>query len=587
MSPNKSLPSSAVTLLVLALTSTWVAFIEFREGASPLLSYDEAWHLYLATIGPAWKTFLAASGDSHPPVYYLIMRPFFRLAEEPILAGAPTALLARLPTILATILTVPVFFALLRKIRVRAPVALTVTLVLALSFPFLHLGVTARQYSVTLLLLLVALWFLVNLIPGGRGRPSRWSAVLSLLLLSVAFATLYATVLLTAALFGSVLLVMAVDRDGRAEIRRRWRDYSSCPEWVFFLFAHLLVVAWYVVGWAKHINFKIPSHVAHLSLGPNQAPLEFLHQGLRRELELFTPLTGMNGTLVDIGLIATLLAILWLGYSNLRRGKPVRAMFALTPLLLTGVLAATSLLGKYPFGGALRHQYLLFPMLLILLALGVDALWRRLTWRLARALLLVLVVGTAAYSSVPTLRQSGSLGEAGHNLVWPETFEQAFKTAGDEPLLIPSFLLYPSYADRYQHGFYYQTSYQNDGHRYHTGYQGWLAIGMLWAPYEEFRVFADDGRPMTMVKDHYRWMYPPVPDSLFFRQTRGLLEAMGRDRIRVLGFLDDANKKPDPEGLRAAAAANGFVLSDYVPVEQGALWTITLDKQAATTPPSE
>ena len=569
MSQSKSFLSIAATILVLAAATAYVAVMQFHYGVAPLYSYDEAWHLYLATIGPAWKMFLAASGDSHPPGYYLIMRPFFKLGQDP--------LYARLPTMLATIVSVPLFFAVLRKIRVRVPVSLSIVVVLALSFPFLHLGVTARQYSVTILLLMAAFWFWVNLIPGSRGRPSRGSAILSLALFSLAFSTLYAAVLVTAALFGATLLVMAVNRDARDAIGSLWRRYSGWPEWLLFVLTHLLVIGWYVVGWAKHIDFNIPSHVANYALRPGEAAVDFVHRGLRQELELFSPLSGFNGTVLDAALAAILIAMVWLTGLNLRRGNLVRAVFAFSPLVLTAILALVGLLGKYPFGGGLRHQYILFPMLLVLLALGVDALWRRFDHFLPRALLLTTMIGIAAFSSMQTLDKAGKLGEAPDTVAWPDAYHEMFKSTRDEPLLIPAYAIYLTYAHRYTHGFFYRDAYQNDGHRYHIAYQGWLAIAMLWASYEEFGAIADDGSTLTVVKDQYRWTYPPVPDALFFEQTRGLLEAMGKDRIRVFGLLTNPKDKPDPEGLKAAAEQHGFTLSEYLPIEHGAIWTITMN----------
>lgn len=581
MPRHKPLASILTTIVVLLATAAYVAMMQMRYGAAPLYGYDEAWHLFLATIGPSWKTFLAASGDSHPPGYYLIMRQFFKVGQDP--------LFARLPTILATIITVPVFFALLRKVRVRPPVALASVVVLAVSFPFLTLGVTARQYSVTVLILLVAMWFWVKLLPGSKGRPSRWSAVFSLLLFSLAFTTMYASLLVTAALFGSLLISMAVNSDTRRDSLALWRRYSGWPEWLLFTVIHLAVLGWYIVGWARHIDFNVPSHVASFTWLPGQPLFEFLLRGLRLEVELFTPLTGLGSTLLDIGLAVFAIASLWVALINLRNGKSARAALALSPLLLTAILALTGVLGKYPFGGNLRHQYILFPLLVVLLALSLDSVWRRLASSWLRAGLLLGVVGIAILSSQQTLQQAGQLGEAPASDPWAPAYQELFKTARDEPLLIPSFAIYLTYANRYRSGMYYHNAYSNetDTHRYYTAYQGWLAIAMLWAPYEEFVVTTDDGGELTVLKDHYRWLYPPVPDELFFTQTRGVLKAIGKDRVRVFALQTDPNIKQDPDGLKAAAAANGFTVTEYLPLDNGAIWTIALASGAPQQSPAD
>ena len=569
MQPNR-FAAVLATIVILLATCAYVAMVQFRYGPAPLYGYDEAWHVFLATIGPSWKTFLAASGDSHPPVYYLLMRPFFKLGQDP--------LYGRLPTMLATIISVPMFFAVLRKVRVRTPVALAVVIVLAVSFPFLTLGVTARQYSVSILILLMAIWFWANLLPGSRGRPSRWSAFAGLMLFSLAFSTLYAAVLVTAALFGSALLLMIINRNARTDIGGLWRRHSAWPEWLLFSLLHLMVIGWYVIGWAKHIDFNVPSHVAAFTLSPGQSLLAFLHHGLRLEMELFTPLTGQDGLLLDLGLLAILIATIWLTFINLRNGRSVRAAMALSPLLLTTALALFGVLDKYPFGGNLRHQYVLYPLLLILLALSLDTVWRWLGTLWLKLPMLLVVIAIAVVSSAQTLERVGQLGEAPASDPWAPAYQTLFEHATDEPLLIPSFAIYLTYAHRYQQGMYYRDAYRNetDTNRYYTAYQGWLAIAMLWAPYEEFGAIADDGKELIIIKDHYRWLYPAVPDTLFFTQTRGVLDAIGKTRIRVFAPQTDANVKADPDGLRAAASANGFTVTEYLPLAQGAIWSLEI-----------
>ncbi len=79
-------------------------------------------------------------------------------------------------------------------------------------------------------------------------------------------------------------------------------------------------------------------------------------------------------------------------------------------LLMLGGFMAASLLGRYPFGGELRHQFLLFPFLVVSIILFLDRLatLTRLPQARAAALLLGAVAGSVNakmnYNSFPHIR---------------------------------------------------------------------------------------------------------------------------------------------------------------------------------------
>jgi len=581
MSQTKHFTAIAATAIILIAATAYVSVMQFHYGVAPFFGYDEAAHYYLATLRPDWKFFLGASTDAHPPLYYLIMRAFIQLGPEPIYA--------RLPTMLSTIIAVPLFFALLRKIRIRTPVALATTIILAASFPFLDLGMTTRSYSLAVLLMLAAFWFWVGMIPGSKKkRPSRGAAIGSLAFFVLAFSILYATLFATMALFGSALLLMAVDGRARKQIYQAWKHNSHWPEWLFFILAHAALLGWFMIGWGAHIGAEVPSHVVQFSLQPGQSPWQFLHHGLRLELALFAPLTSvtyeLSDTVLDLGLLSILVVGLWVTVVNIRKQNYIRAILAFTPLLLTALLAFLGIIGKYPFGGIMRHQYVLFPLLVILLGLALDTVWRWIGKLYVTAPLLLLVVGFAAYSSIQTLQAKNHLGEAPGDDLLASVYPLLFATDHKEPVLISGIGLYPIWADRYKidngEGITYRNAYQSDHGRMYTAYQGWLAMLMPWASYEEFHATADDGGTVVILKDQYRWFFPPIPDDLFFTHIRGLLEAMGRTRLRILSILADPKTLPSREALSAAAAAHGFTLTEYTVNEHGPIWAVEMNTPA-------
>lgn len=562
--------------LVLGITVV-VAAVQLYYGFNPQIGFDEAWHIYEAGEQGLWKTFLAMSGDQHPPLHFLMLRAFLRLGTAPIFA--------RLPTIIATILTVPLWYALLRKLRIGVPSALTATAVLAASFAFLQLGVVVRAYSIATLLLLSAIWFWLDLLPGTNGQPSRRSAVTSLALFSLAFWTLYAAVFVTIAIFTATLLLTALNRDARHTIIGNWRTHSGWPEWLLFVLAHLLCLGWFALSWGGHVNFSAPVHALPYVLTTGQAPLEFIGIALRQELSLFSPLFGLGDPILNLGLLAVLFTSLWLTISNLRSDRLGRCVLALTPLLLTAILALCALSGRYPLGGWMRHQYILFPYLLMLLPLLMDDLWRQLNSRWLKGTIILLIAAVTVINLERTL-ETHHIGEPAVAFDWNSEFEPLFAHAQDAPTFIPAVSFFPLFYDRMKTGIHYLASYDADHNGYHLAHQGWLAIGMPWPAYQEYSVATDDGGHAVVIKDHYRWLFDPVPDELFFSQTRQILRRLGHSELRVFALQTNPETPQDESALRAVAARHGFSITEFTPLKYGVIWRARISDTAPVTAPA-
>lgn len=560
--------------LILSAITLGVAAAQIYFGLRPEVGFDETWHIYEGAERGLWRAFLAMSGDNHPPLHYLLIRAALQLGSDPIYA--------RLPSIIATVLTVPLWYALLRKLGIRVAVALTATLILALSYDFLHLGVVVRAYSIAIMLILGALWFWTDLLPNTRGRPSRGSTIAALALFSLAFWTLYSAVFATIAIITATLMLMAVSRPARTTILHRLRTYSAWPEWLLFVFAHLACFGWYAITWGAHMNFGAPDHAVPYTLAEGQSALAFLVTGLHREISLFTPAIGLGDWVANLELIAIVTAALWLSIIKLRKGNVAVAILALTPLVLTAILACLALLGRYPLGGAMRHQYVLFPFLLLLLPVTIEQLWQRVDKRVFGVVAIIVIVVIAIINLQRSL-DSRRIGQPAVSLAWTAEFSQLFDRARDEPTLIPAVSFFPMFYQRLPSGIVYETAYAADRLGYHRAYQGWLAIAMPWPAYQQYRITTDDGGELSIIKDHYRWLFDVVPDELFFTQTRQLMTTLGQTRLRVFALQQKPNAKPQDEpGLRAAATANGFAITEYTPLTYGAVWTLELSPAAGT-----
>ena len=562
-----------LTGLLLIAATIAVAVLMVRWAQIPVFAYDEAWHTLEARIGPAWKAFFEMSADPHPFLYYLLLRPFAYLGTEPFYL--------RLLSIIPSVLSIPLLYALLRQLRITRPVALTTVLVLAGSWSFLHLGTTIRSYSLAVFFLLGALWFWTRLLPGGK--PSRFAAVMNLALFSAAFWSLYAAGFATAAIFGATLLAMAVNGDTRLALIATWRRHSGWPEWTAFFAAHIGAVLWFKAGWLNHSGSGAPGYLSQFTLSPDQGVLEFLVGAMRAEMDLLTPLFQVPTWAQDVGAMLLIGTAIGLSLHHLRRHQIALAVVAMTPLLLMAILITLALIGKFPFGGHLRHQYILFPFLLLLLPLAMNVVWQRLPNKVLKGLLIVGVLAIAATTSVRTYQHHDGITEArGSADFWEDEYDHIFATASDAPVFIPGFPFQPAYINRLVPGMWYRTAYKQGRDRIHMSYQGWLAILLPWPEYQEYGVNTDDGGETVFIKDHFRMMFDAVPDDWFFTQMRGVLNAMGKTSARV--FAAEVGKQPDRDEplLRAAAARNGFVLTHFERIDDSLFWSVDLTNDETT-----
>ncbi len=561
--------------MMLLLTMVTATGMLVRWGMNPYFGFDESWHTAMAYMSPLWLAMLTASQDTHPFLPYLLIRPLFRLGVDPFVP--------RLWSIVPAILSLPLWYLLLRKLRINTSVALTTTVVLALSFAFQHVGVMTRSYSLTAFLMLAGLWFWSNLLPGTDGQASRRSTVMALGLFSAAFWCLYAAGFATAAIIGATVIIgLAGGKTGRqalAELRRN----SGWPEWLLFALAHALGVAWFLLGRSHEANLGLlPGHVSQWVMAEGQAPLDYVITGLRQEMALLTPLIGKGKLTLDVGLGLLLAVIAWLSLHYARRGQVMQAVLALTPLLLTAVLALLGVIGRYPFGGELRHQYILLPFLLLLLPLGLNAIWGLLDNRWLRATAVALVIATALYTSHRGHQQFHYIGEPAPGGLWTEETPLLFEHATDTPVLLPRSIFYPIYVKLLKTGVGYNASWLCPRTGCTSAVQGWQAIISDWPDFEQFTAGTRDGGSVPLLRSKH-WLFTPVPDKAFFVDLKNLMAVLDTQTLRLLSQTDPGDHAFEAE-LAAAATRHGLTLTEFLPTSGGVIWTVEL---SSTTPEAE
>jgi hypothetical protein len=566
--------------IVLAVLTVLVAALQITASWNPYFGYDEAWHLYLSSVSPLWKALEEMAVDPHPPLYYLLLRPLTSIGPEPFWP--------RLLSVVPTILTVPLWYAVLRKLNVGLGAALAVTVLFAMSHSLNELGLSIRAYAPALFCVLAALWFWCDLVPGTRGRPSRRSLAAFLVFTAAAFWFAYYAVFVTAALIAATLAASLADPDARLLLQRTWRDWFRWPQRIAFAAAHLLGAAWFVVGVGRH-GLAAPPHVSqHLFAG--DAPVwGFLLSGLRGYLELFTPLAVRGEAALTLGIPVLAASLALLIAVEMRRRETARAALLLTLPVALSILAVTGFAGLYPFGGYLRHQHLLFPFLVLVLAFALDLVYRRLPNRPLRIGSLALVLAISAWTSARAWR-ADPIGEAPPSQMYGEEIAAVLgRGVAAEPLYVTVYPFYVVYAERFGKGIDYRDSYghDEDGWIAISAAQDWLSGSRIRREWDEYLVASDSGERIPLFRDRTLFELPEAPDAAFFQRLNELMDERGLERLRVLRPHFELPMRDDGAGLSARYGRHGFRVSDYRWSPTGVTWLVERRREPAdpTSPP--
>jgi hypothetical protein len=365
-----------------AVPSIYLALTQFVE-------YDGFWHVFIAQQDN-WKNFLFDyKANDHPLLFYLMLKLVMKLGHS--------VFLYRSVPIACDLASVYVIGRIARKLSVSRFTPVLTAMAFGFSMATIEISVSVRSYMLAIFFVVLSFYYFLDLFPGtpveDRGRARM--AFGSLLLLAVS--SHYFTFFYVAAC-GLVLLGVCLF------------SWSSFP-WKTWLADGLafVPVAWLMRYYYRtHIRLHTVTddYLALYSFKGNESKPEFFFRNLQNIFNFVSPWTveGRGHFLILVGVLALIgMAILLLVRS--------RAVIPLLMLaVLVGELAWAGFRGKYPFGGLLRQQYILFPFVVLsagvyfdrLLAL-IHARWWSATLAVFVAVAL-LTVSVSRFEKFPKLR---------------------------------------------------------------------------------------------------------------------------------------------------------------------------------------
>jgi len=509
-------------------------------GAIARIEYDGWWHVFISRVSD-WPMFWReVYSNAHPPLFFLLLKfastclGYSRLAYRAvsIVSGVFSVFLVGLIAA--------------RVCRSRITVVLA-TLTFATSTVTIVMANEVRSYMLAGACCLFSLYFFLDLVEPSSDRIR--SRILCGLGLTLGVLSHYVVFFVLPIVLVLPLVLVVLMPDYRKRFLGSWKKGLA---------AHLAMISVPIAVAAVEYLFHIRnitgstlfSYLSAFRFEPGGQLSSYVWRVLSDELELFTPIDLHRATfLIQVLVVAAVITGLAVLFGILRKERQTgAAVFPIVAVMLVGGLLAASIIGRYPFGGTLRHQYIVFPMALVAFFLWFDRIALRVSSRPGRAIfqgvfVAVLVVsGASQWSNLKTPRKE--LATEGM-----ERFRAEFGQASS--IYLDQFSLILFFAHEHDADWVSDPSFQQKRT-------------------DRFRV-ERDGRVFDVYRDR-RWQAhldrPAVFKSLHNTMSRANLD-------RMVVFHYERVRRGEPEGslklkegaprrLKKIASRNGLVLVGVV-----------------------
>lgn len=436
-------PDKVTSLIVAAALAGVVPRLLFAVRAH--IEYDGWWHVFIAQQDVLSNFLWEYHANAHPPLYFLLLKAATLIGK--------TRLTYRLVSLVAGLATAYVLGRIVSRWGGHWAVPGITTLAFSLSWSSIVISGEVRSYALCVLFLVLGGYAFFEL-----SRPRLLTVARHSLLLSVASALALLSHYSAVLFLSSVAVVLA----GRLALVRSFRLRVVAVLRRMPLRVLAPVVIPLATGAFLYVTHARPhttamNHLPEFYLVSSSAdePLRFLLRNTALQVGLFLPFRLVVASLWVEAAIGGASLVVVLAALALPRARgfrePLRAAGALFGVMVL-VAMALGLAGAYPYGGALRHQFYLFPFLLVFLAGGLDGLLSRIGSRSARAglLLLVVVVLTGGFGAGARQLQSfrDELSTMPVREMWKE-FPAPSAVYVDQFSLVPFFSAYHDWTWRF------------------------------------------------------------------------------------------------------------------------------------------
>lgn len=339
---------------LLAITAGGL-LLRLYVASQSYMSFDEWQQVFMASA-PRWKDLnFELRAEAHPPLFYLLLKILLALGHSKLwyrsiafIPGAGSVFLLGLIG---------------RRLFHSAATALLCAATLALSAAGITISIEIRQYQLAVFLILLAFNPFVRICSSAEPVRRRDYAVFSIAS-ALAASCHYSAILFVGGCFVTAVLwqILVARRHFR---RAKWFAASlAVPSAVFALL-------YLTHGRRQPIQGYLFDF--YLGLTPHEKLSGFLLRNIQNFGNLFSPVPISSR---PVFLLLMCAAIAVAAFVLFRSRHSLGA--AMLPVALAAVmvveLAALAIAKAYPFGGLLRHQYVVAPFLLLAAFVVIDRL---------------------------------------------------------------------------------------------------------------------------------------------------------------------------------------------------------------------
>lgn len=346
--------------LVLIAIALFTAIPRVILGATQYVEYDGYWHIFIAQQD-RWRNFLwDYRVNAHPPLYYFALRAALWFGHS--------LLAYRAVSLITGIASVYLIGRLAAKMLSSPLIAALAALAFGLALPSIIISCEVRQYMLCVFFVLVSYSYFLDLLTSKETGAATKKRALFAIAAALACLSHYCAVFYLVALFLIAVLLIPI-RQPRPWWRAASREVATFgPVFGIICYEYVRHFGTRGMPWNHLMEF-------YYQPGGPESLREYILRNLQNTLNLFSPWPVQSHPLA----LAILAALLVLGLVTLylvRRAKEPKNLFAIATvlapaLMLAGIMLAGAL-SKYPFGGFLRQQFVLFPFLVLCAFLLFD-----------------------------------------------------------------------------------------------------------------------------------------------------------------------------------------------------------------------
>ncbi|HEX4232516.1 MAG TPA: hypothetical protein VHZ07_27895 [Bryobacteraceae bacterium] len=321
------------------------------------ISYDGWWHIMVARTGNWRATFEDIRDNAHPPLFYILLHYLVNLGHS--------RFIYRLGVVVPGLAAIFYVGLIASKLYASRTLAILAAAAFGFSMTMIEISVDVRSYSLSLLFVLAAFYYFTEWLQDAGGRKGAGAFLLFCSLASLGITTEYFAVFFLLASFAAALILYLRYRELRALVSVWLGRYGKIAA-----LSSLIPLLTIAILYRRHIRYlpKFFNHIEafywHPHLGASLGA--FLLSNLLRDANYFSPLP-LSSVIVLVLLCLALVGLVAV-YALQGAYSPRRiaaAMPGLILVLLVCELALFAVAGRYPFGGEMRQQCIVFPFLVL------------------------------------------------------------------------------------------------------------------------------------------------------------------------------------------------------------------------------